>query len=268
MRFAVFGNPSAQKSLECERRITAFLQSLGHEILSHEKLQEADIVISIGGDGTFLRTAAQVGDKCIPIIGINMGRLGFLADITEERMEEAIRMINDGRYSIRQRHLLQLEMEGLPAGHTPYALNDIAILKHDISSMISVSAEIDGTPLTTYQADGLVVATSTGSTAYSLSVGGPIVAPGSDVTILTPVAPHSLNMRPLVLPAARTISLDVSSRSHNFLISVDGKSFSCKEHTPLLIKRAPYCVNIIRLEGSNFYTTLRDKMLWGTDSRK
>lgn len=268
MRFAIFGNRTAQKSVECENSISALLQSLGHEILPQDRLSETDIIISIGGDGTFLRTAALVGDKGIPMIGINTGRLGFLADVTSDRMEEAVRMIHEGRYTIQQRHLLQLETEGLPAGHTPYALNDIAILKHDISSMISVSASIDGTPLTTYQADGLVIATSTGSTAYSLSVGGPIVAPGSNVTVLTPVAPHSLNMRPMVLPAARTISLDVSSRSHNFLISIDGRSFSCKEHTPMLVRRAPYFISVIRLEGSNFYSTLREKMLWGTDARK
>ena len=159
-------------------------------------------------------------------------------------------------------------MEGLPQGHTPYALNDIAILKHDISSMIQVATSVGGTPMITYQADGLVVATPTGSTAYSLSVGGPIIAPGTNVICLTPVAPHSLTMRPLVLPAGETIRLDVSSRSHSFLVSIDGNSFSCPEHTAIEISRAPFRINVIKPAKGDFFATLRAKMFWGTDSRK
>lgn len=290
MRFAIFGNPSPARVLGCEQKLLTLIQSLGDSFLIDSsyydfltntlKLEinpatrigntdfQAHAVISIGGDGTFLRTAARIGHKAIPMVGINTGRLGFLADITVDRMEQAIRMIHDGLYTLKERHLLQLNMASIPNGHTPYALNDIAILKHDISSMISIATSIDGTPLITYQADGLVVATPTGSTAYSLSVGGPIVAPGAKVNVLTPVAPHSLTMRPIVLPNNQTIRLDVSSRSHSFLISIDGNSFSCHEHTPLEITQAPFSIKLIRLEDSDFYSTLRQKMLWGTDSRK
>lgn len=290
MRFAIFGNPSPARVLGCEQELLTLIQSLGDSFLIDSsyydfltntlKLEinpatrigntdfQAHAVISIGGDGTFLRTAARIGHKAIPMVGINTGRLGFLADITVDRMEQAIRMIHDGLYTLKERHLLQLNMASIPNGHTPYALNDIAILKHDISSMISIATSIDGTPLITYQADGLVVATPTGSTAYSLSVGGPIVAPGAKVNVLTPVAPHSLTMRPIVLPNNQTIRLDVSSRSHSFLISIDGNSFSCHEHTPLEITQAPFSIKLIRLEDSDFYSTLRQKMLWGTDSRK
>ena len=202
------------------------------------------------------------------MVGINTGRLGFLADITTDRITDAITRIHNGDYTLEERNLLQINMEGLPEGHTPYALNDIAILKHDISSMIQVATSVGGTPMITYQADGLVVATPTGSTAYSLSVGGPIIAPGTNVICLTPVAPHSLTMRPLVLPAAETIHLDVTSRSHSFLVSIDGNSFSCPEHTAIEISRAPFKISVIKPAKGDFFATLREKMLWGTDSRK
>ncbi len=290
MRFAIFGNPSASKVSGSEQQLFELIRSKGGTILidstyysfltgtmgwnitsdmiiSDDSFQ-ADAVISIGGDGTFLRTAARVGRMGIPMIGINTGRLGFLADVTVDKMADAVDMLVSGKYEIRKRHLLELDMKGMPSGHTPYALNDIAILKHDISSMISIATTVGGSELVTYQADGLVIATSTGSTAYSLSVGGPIVAPGTNVTVLTPVAPHSLTMRPLVLSANESIRLDVGSRSHSFLISIDGNSFSCHEHTPLEIRRAPFTLSIIRLQGSSFYTTLQQKMFWGTDSRK
>ena len=290
MRFAIFGNPSPAKSCGHELQFFNLLHSLGdeiaidkryHEFLTHNLGQDipydslfegndftADAVISIGGDGTFLRTATRVGSKGIPMVGINTGRLGFLADITADRITDAITRIHNGDYTLEERNLLQINMEGLPEGHTPYALNDIAILKHDISSMIQVATSVGGTPMITYQADGLVVATPTGSTAYSLSVGGPIIAPGTNVICLTPVAPHSLTMRPLVLPAGETIHLDVTSRSHSFLVSIDGNSFSCPEHTAIEISRAPFKISVIKPAKGDFFATLREKMLWGTDSRK
>lgn len=267
MRIAIFGNTSVQKSAECESGLTAILQKFGHQVLSQDEFAGADVIITIGGDGTFLRAAAKVGNRNIPMLGINTGRLGFLADVNASDLESAIEKLDAGRYAIQKRHLLELDMNGMPAGHTPYALNDIAILKHDISSMISISTRIADQDLITYQADGLIIATSTGSTAYSLSVGGPIVEPGTNVTVLTPVAPHSLTMRPIVLSATQTIDLDVASRSHSFLVSIDGNSFSLHEHTPLSIRRAPFTLSVIRLEGSSFYSTLQQKMLWGTDSR-
>ena len=290
MKFAIFGNPSSEKTCGHEQQLFSLLRSLGDAIAVESRYLEfltgtmgleipydslitdddfqADAVISIGGDGTFLRTATRVGNKAIPMVGINTGRLGFLADITCSHVDEAIRLIHAGQYSLERRNLLQISMDGLPQGHTPYALNDIAILKHDISSMISIATKVGGTPMIHYQADGLVVATPTGSTAYSLSVGGPIIAPGTNVICLTPVAPHSLTMRPLVLSADQTIRLDVESRSHSFLVSIDGNSFSCPEHTAIEISRAPFQINVIKPHGGDFFSTLREKMLWGYDSRK
>ena len=290
MKIAIFGNPSADKTCGHEQQLFGLLHSLGDEIavesryyrflttemgweIPHERVIEgddfqADAVISIGGDGTFLRTATRVGSKGIPMVGVNTGRLGFLADITTDRITDAITRIHNGDYTLEERNLLQISMDGLPQGHTPYALNDIAILKHDISSMIQVATSVGGTPMITYQADGLVVATPTGSTAYSLSVGGPIIAPGTNVICLTPVAPHSLTMRPLVLPAGETIHLDVSSRSHSFLVSIDGNSFSCPEHTAIEISRAPFRISVIKPAKGDFFATLRAKMFWGNDSRK
>ena len=290
MRFAIFGNPSTAKVCGQEQQFFSLLRSLGDEIavdrpylefltstlkldIPYDSVIEgddfsADAVVSIGGDGTFLRTATRVGNKGIPMVGINTGRLGFLADITTDRITDAITRIHNGDCTLEERNLLQINMEGLPKGHTPYALNDIAILKHDISSMIQVATSVGGTQMITYQADGLVAATPTGSTAYSLSVGGPIIAPGTNVICLTPVAPHSLTMRPLVLPADETIRLDVTSRSHSFLVSIDGKSFSCPEHTAIEISRAPFRISVMKPAKGDFFATLRAKMLWGTDSRK
>lgn len=290
MRFAIFGNPSPGRHTGNEHRFFDLLHSYGDSIAVENEYMtflrdvmkwklpfvqgiaedhfQADVVISIGGDGTFLRTAAHVGSKEIPMVGINTGRLGFLADITEDKADSAIRMIHDGRYMLEKRSLLEIVTDRLPAGFKPYALNDIAVLKHDISSMISIHALVDGQPLTTYMADGLVVATPTGSTAYSLSVGGPVIAPGTDVIELIPVAPHSLTMRPLILQNSRLITLNIESRSHNFLLSIDGRSFSCPDGTEIHIRRAPFHINVIKPEGSEFFSTLREKMMWGADLRK
>ena len=228
---------------------------------------EADIVISLGGDGTFLKAASRVGKKNIPILGINTGRLGFLADISPEEMESTLEDIYNHHYKIEERSVLQLDCNDKSLMHCPYALNEIAVLKRDSSSMISIHTAINGAPLTTYQADGLIIATPTGSTAYSLSVGGPIIVPHSKTIAITPVAPHSLNMRPIVICDDWTITLDVESRSHNFLVAIDGRSESCKETTRLTISRADYTIKVIKRFDHIFFNTLRNKMMWGADIR-
>ena len=290
MRIAIFGTPAAGRQTGKERSFFDLLNSYNDEIMIEESFLRflngelglniscksiisndnftADAVISIGGDGTFLRTAAHVGAKNIPMLGINTGRLGFLADVTEQKADQAIRLLHDGRYTLERRTLLEIQTDALPQGYTPFALNDIAILKHDISSMISIHTCVDGKPLTTYMADGLVVATPTGSTAYSLSVGGPVIAPGTEVMELTPVAPHSLTMRPLILQSSRLITLTVESRSHSFLISIDGRSFRCPDGTEIGIRQADFKINVIKPDGSDFFSTLREKMMWGADSRQ
>lgn len=227
----------------------------------------ADFVICMGGDGTFLDVASKVGSKEIPIIGINTGRLGFLASFSPDHIENTINDIYAGNYNTEKHSVLTISCDELDFGEYPYALNEIAILKHDISSMITIHTDINDEYLTTYQADGLIVGTPTGSTAYSLSVGGPIIVPQSDTICLTPVAPHSLNMRPIVLCDNSEITLRVESRSHNFLISLDGRSQSYPENIHLHIRKAPYHVNVVTRPGQSFFTTLRKKMMWGKDVR-
>lgn len=289
MKFAIFGNIyQAKKSSYAEllfklltqhnaqicicQEFYNFLTETLHLVLPPVELFndddfEADIVICLGGDGTFLKAASRVGKKNIPILGINTGRLGFLADISPEEMESTLEDIYNHHYKIEERSVLQLDCNDKSLMHCPYALNEIAVLKRDSSSMISIHTAINGAPLTTYQADGLIIATPTGSTAYSLSVGGPIIVPHSKTIAITPVAPHSLNMRPIVICDDWTITLDVESRSHNFLVAIDGRSESCKETTRLTISRADYTIKVIKRFDHIFFNTLRNKMMWGADIR-
>lgn len=228
---------------------------------------DADMVLSIGGDGTFLRAASRVGEKEIPILGINTGRLGFLADVSPDQMEEAFNEIYAGKFLAEPRRVLHLKTDGYILKGYPYGLNEIAILKKDSSSMITIHTYINNEPLCSYQADGLIIATPTGSTGYSLSVGGPVLVPQSGTFCLTAVAPHSLNARPIVIRDDWEITLDVESRSHNFLISVDGRSETCREGIRLTIRRADYFVRIVKRCHHSFFNTLREKMMWGADAR-
>lgn len=200
---------------------------------------DVDFAISLGGDGTFLRAASRVGKKNVPVLGVNMGHLGFLADIAPDEAEAAINDIFEGKYRFVERSVIEASTENEPFRGNPYALNEVAVLKRDIASMIMIRATINGEYLTTYQADGLIVSTPTGSTAYSLSNGGPIMVPSTDVLCLTPVAPHSLNVRPIVVNDNVTVELEVESRSHNFLIAVDGRSEKMQEGTKVTIRKGP-----------------------------
>ncbi len=227
----------------------------------------ADFVVCMGGDGTFLDVSSRVGEKEIPIVGINTGRLGFLASFSPDHIEETMADIYEGNFGIEAHSVLNISCDEMNLKDYPYALNEIAILKHDISSMIAIHTDINDEYLTTYQADGLIIGTPTGSTAYSLSVGGPIIVPQSDTISLTPVAPHSLNMRPMVLCDNSEISLRVESRSHSFLISLDGRSQSYPDNIHLRIRKAPYSIRVVTRQGHSFFSTLRKKMMWGADSR-
>lgn len=289
MKFAIFGNtyqakksPHAQELLSLLERHNAeiyvcreYYDFLIRDMKPPVKIAglfdnnhfEADMVISIGGDGTFLKAASSVGDKNIPILGINTGRLGFLADVSPDEMEETFREIHENRYTVEDRSVLQVSCQGQKLKGNPHALNDIAVLKRDSSSMISIHTSINDAYLTTYQADGLVISTPTGSTAYSLSVGGPVIVPHSPTIALTPVAPHSLNVRPIVLRDDWEITLDVESRSHNFLIAIDGRSESCKEGSRLKIRKADYSIKVVKRHSHIFFNTLRTKMMWGADTR-
>ncbi len=289
MKFALFGNvyqtkksASIQKVLSClsERGAELYVDEEYYQFLKNDqKIDvdatkiftgddfEADIVISMGGDGTFLKAASRVRQKMIPILGVNMGRLGFLADVSPSDIEKCLDAIYEENYSIENRALIQVTTDGNPLEGYNCALNDVAILKRDSASMISIRACVDGEYLTTYQADGLVISSPTGSTAYSLSNGGPIIVPGTKVFSMTAVAPHSMNIRPIVLSDSSEITLTVESRSHNFLIAVDGRSEKCKEGTRLTLRRAPYDVKVVKRSDQRYFTTLREKMMWGIDAR-
>lgn len=290
LRFALFGNEFQAKKSASIKKVLSFLSARKAEVFfdrafydfltqtEHLKVEpsgvfdgddfQADYVISLGGDGTFLKAASRVGAKQTPIIGVNMGRLGFLADVLPSDIESLLDAVYTGDYKMEEHAAIQIETEGEELKESPYALNDIAVLKRDNASMISIRTSIDGDYLTTYQADGLIVSTPTGSTAYSLSNGGPIIVPQSGNICLTPVAPHSLNVRPIVLGDGAVVTLTVESRSHNFLVAVDGRSESLSETTKVTIRKAPFVVRIVKRTGFRYFATLRDKMMWGADQRQ
>lgn len=289
LRFALFGNIYQQhKSAAIKELIDCLRQHNAHILIEEEYYDflqcselidldeaetfmgcnfDADFAVSMGGDGTLLKTASHVRQKQIPILGVNMGRLGFLADVSADAIDETIDAIYRGDYSVEDRALIHVETNGEPIEGYECALNDVSILKRDSASMISIRASINGEYLTTYQADGLIVSTPTGSTAYSLSNGGPIIVPRTGVMLMTAVAPHSLNVRPIVLPDTAQIELTVTSRSHTFLVAIDGRSGKLPEGTTLRLTRAPYMVKVVKRSGTRYFATLREKMMWGADVR-
>jgi len=238
----------------------------GTEIIQDDDFV-ADLAMSIGGDGTFLNTAARIGRKQIPILGINTGRLGFLADVSSEDLIPALDTILANQYRVEERTLLYVETSDGTAFDYPYALNEVSVLKQDSSSMMSINASVNGEMVHTYQADGLIVSTPTGSTAYSMSVGGPLVVPQAQNIILSPVASHSLNVRPLIIPDSWIIELEVHSRSQNYLVAIDGRSKVLEHKTKLLIRKADYTVLIIKQLNHTFFDTLKNKLMWGVDKR-
>ena len=296
LRFALFGNVYQAKKSVSIQKILSFLSEHKADVYIEKEFFEfrtqgqhldvtatrifeghdfeADFVISMGGDGTLLKAAHYVGAKNIPIMGVNMGRLGFLADVGPKDIERSLEALFAGNYKLEDHAVIQVEAEERGERREkhvfqtcPCALNDIAVLKRDNASMISIRTNVNGEYLVTYQADGLIVSTPTGSTAYSLSNGGPIMVPESDVICLTPVAPHSLNIRPIVIRDDAVITLTVESRSHNFLIAIDGRSEKCEEGTRLTIRKAPYSIKIVKRSGQTYFSTLREKMTWGLDNR-
>lgn len=290
LRFTIFGNGSkALESIQIwemldyliKHSAEVYVEQSFYYALQHQQKDDlevdglfegsdfnADYVISLGGDGTFLKAASSVGAKQIPIIGVNMGRLGFLANVAPADVISMLDNIFAGQYDIEERVVIQLDAGTEPLEGCPCALNDIAILKRDTASMISIRASVNGEYLVTYLADGLVISTPTGSTAYSLSVGGPIIMPQAGILSLTPVAPHTLNIRPIVISDDVEIKLEVESRSHNILAAIDGRSEKISEGVVLTIKKAPYKVRIVKLHGQRFFSTLREKLMWGADMRK
>lgn len=270
LKFAIFGNSYRRADVEpLVRRIQAYLGERGAEAdVEPTDFMGADYVVSLGGDGTFLRAASRVGGREIPIVGVNMGRLGFLADVLPSEIEEALDNIFAGEFDIEDHTAIAVEACGGRIAGSPYALNDVAILKRDTASMISIRTYVDGDFLVNYQADGLVVTTPTGSTAYNLSNGGPIIVPMSGNLCLTPVAPHSLNIRPVVINDNCEITMEVESRSHNFLVAIDGRSEKMVEGTRIVVRKAPYKVRMVKQRNHRYFSTLREKLMWGADQRQ
>ncbi len=289
LKFAIFGNEYQAKKSTSIEMILDYLAQKGAEIYVENAYYEfltrsqhidvkaagvfedynfdVDYVISMGGDGTFLKAASRVGAKGTPIIGVNMGRLGFLADVLPGEVEAALDSLYAGECQIEEHAVIQVEAEGGVLAGNPFALNDIAVLKRDDASMISIRTQVDGEFLVNYQADGLIVTTSTGSTAYNLSNGGPIIIPQSSSLCLTPVAPHSLNIRPVVINDTAEITLDVESRSHNYLVAIDGRSERMTEGTRLVIRKAAHTIKIVKQRNQRYFSTLREKLMWGADQR-
>jgi NAD+ kinase len=228
-----------------------------------------NLLISVGGDGTILRAVTYIRDLGIPIVGINTGRLGFLATIQENLIEKAINDIAEGRYRISKRSLLSVSFD--PEDESlfdfPSALNEIAISRKNTTSMITVETSLNGEYLTSYWADGLIVSTPTGSTGYSLSCGGPVIMPETHSLTITPIAPHNLNARPLVIEDSTEIKLKISGREDSYLVSLDSRIATVDKDTTLIVKKANFKIKMIELHDESFLNTLRKKLLWGEDKR-
>lgn len=231
------------------------------------KTRKFDALISLGGDGTILNATTLVRDTGVPILGINLGRLGFLASIEKARIKEAIDLLEQGRYNFDERTMLYLESNIPIFGETRFALNDCTLLKRDTSSMITIHTFINGAYLTSYWADGIIIATPTGSTGYSLSCGGPIIFPNSGNFVITPVAPHNLNVRPIVISDSSVISFEIEGRAENFLCTLDSRFETISSEHQLAVRKCDYNIRLVQLQKTTFLETMREKLTWGQDTR-
>ncbi len=292
MKVAVFGSQIQEEYLPVLRQFFRFLNDMGVEVSiyrpfdqflsaemnytphvdgffsTHDDFDgENQYIFSIGGDGTFLHSFLTIRNFGIPVIGVNSGRLGFLADIGRDQIIDGLTAIFEGRYSIVERSLLEVNLHGAENFEFNYALNEMTVLKTDSSSMIIIHTWINGEPMNTIWADGLIIATPTGSTAYSLSVGGPILAPDSQNFVITPIAPHNLTVRPVVVPDHYELRLQVEGRGNQYLTSLDSRSVNVALATTITIRKAGFRLKTLHLPDQSFFHTLRNKMMWGADSR-
>lgn len=284
MRVAIHGRDFHSKSTRFIEKLVEIIQSNGAETIVSDKLKKhftspsksfdykaglknVDYFVSVGGDGTLLESVTYVGKQEIPILGINTGRLGFLATVSREETEQAIALMCSGKMKTDKRTLLSLSAEPKLFNGFPFALNDFTIMKKDTSSMITVHVFVDGELLNSYWADGIIVATPTGSTGYSLSGGGPLVSPSSESIIITPVSPHNLTARPIVLSDKSEISFKIEGRSKKFLVSLDSRFETIDDSVKLKINKAPFKVCLLQVEGHSHFNTLRQKLNWGVDVR-
>ncbi len=227
----------------------------------------SEFIFSVGGDGTFLQSVLNIRNFDIPVVGLNSGRLGFLADISENHVVGALTEIFNGNYSLIERTMLEVELLGMDNLDFSYALNEMTVLKTDTSSMLNIYAYLDKELLANYWSDGLIISTPTGSTAYSLSVGGPILTPDSENFVITPIAPHNLTIRPLVVPDNYEIKLKIEGRGINFLTSLDSRSVAVDLNTTIKVKKAGFKLKTLQLPDQTFFRTLRNKLMWGIDAR-
>jgi NAD+ kinase len=232
-----------------------------------DSLADLELLISIGGDGTLLEAVSHIGKTEIPVLGINTGRLGFLATISRDETEHALQQVLKKSFTLDKRAVLRLETEQGIFGKLNFALNDFTVVKKDTSAMITIHTFIDGEFLNSYWADGIIVSTPTGSTGYSLSCGGPLIFPRSGNFVLTPVSPHNLTVRPIIVSDTSQISFQVDGRSKKFLVSLDSRIATVDNTVKLTIKKADFIVNLIQLEGHHYFKTLRQKLNWGLDIR-
>lgn len=235
--------------------------------LSEDLTDEIEFIISLGGDGTLLDTVTLVRDKNISIMGINFGRLGFLASIGREEVKTAVKAIAKRTYVTDKRTMIHLDASLPMFGNVPYALNEFSLHKRDVASMIKIHTYVNGEFLNTYWADGLIVATPTGSTGYSLSCNGPVVFPDSGSFVITPVAPHNLNVRPIIVPDSNIISFEIESRSEQIICALDSRREIVSKNVQLAVKKESFDINLVRLSENNFLQTLRNKLTWGLDKR-
>ncbi len=272
--FVFFSNNGVEMIIEAE-----FLKIL-HEkkiiqkeyktFTSHSELNSSfDMLISIGGDGTILRAAALVGNSGVPILGINAGRLGFLATVQKENIDKFMQFIIDKKYTISKRTLLSLSCTPTndAVEEINFALNEISVSRKETTSMITIETYLNNEFLNSYWADGLIISTPTGSTGYSMSCGGPILTPDVRSFVITPIAPHNLNARPLVVPDETEIRLKISGRDNHYLVSLDSRIISVKNETLLFIKKSPFEINMVEIPNETFLKTLRNKLFWGEDRR-
>lgn len=252
-----------------ENEFSAFLQHQGvvavkslPRFACRELPARVDLVFSLGGDGTFLNTVMWVAEREVPIVGINTGHLGYLTAYRLDEAPAALPQLLARDYELESRTMLEVRCPAVNIEH-PYALNDIAILRHDTSAMLELDTRLSGVPLTTYKSDGLIVSTPTGSTAYNLSAGGPIIAPQARCMVLSPLSPHSLTMRPLVVPDDAVVDVTTRSRAGQYQVSVDGEVFVCPTSTSVTILKAPFSAMVVQPRGRDFAATLRQKLHWG-----
>lgn len=267
--FNDFGwNPVLEKELKEQLVAKMDLSEKTDEFSSHHDFHAGiDLTMSIGGDGTFIKSVGFIRDSGVPILGINTGRLGFLANISKDQIQQTMDQVKAKNYEFQKRSLLRIQTEENIFGEDNFALNELTLQKKDTASMITVHASLDNKYLNSYWADGLIVSTPTGSTAYSLSCGGPIITPGCQVHILTPIAPHNLNVRPVVVPDHMPIKLKIEGRDRKCLMSLDGVSKNIRQDEEIIVTKAEFMINVVKFESNNFLDTIRNKMMWGIDAR-